>query len=75
MHHSCPYMRVETHVHTPACTHKLSNTAHCPYAPPFPAPALVSSPAKVQRHRHLVPLHLKTPSPWLCGRVNQTPSL
>lgn len=89
-HHSCPHMHVETCAHTCACTHarvhehartvtcthKLSNAAHCQYTLSFPAPLLLNNPAKVQRHRHLVPLHLKTPSPWVCGRVNQTkPSL
>lgn len=63
------------HVHTPVHAHKLSNAAHCQDSLPFPAPWLLNNPAKVQKHQHLVPLHLKTPSPWVCGRVNQTPSL
>lgn len=72
--HMCTYLHA--HTHTPLHAHTQAHP-HCTpqYTLPFLAPLLVSNPAKVQRHKHLVPLHLKTPSPWVCGRVNQPPSL
>ena len=77
-HHSHPHVHVQTQTHTLAHTHtyKLTSvTYQCTYTLPCLAPLLLSESVKVQRHKHLVPLHLKTPSPWVCGRVNQTPSL
>ena len=78
IHHSHPHVHVQTQTHTLAHTHtyKPTGVAHqCTYTLPCLAPLLLSESAKVHRLKYLVPLHLKTPSPWVCGRVNQTPSL
>ena len=72
-----------TAIHTCMCKHKhLPLHAHTQaqqhYTPVYTltlAPLLLSDSAKVQRHKHLVPPHLKTPRPWVCGRVNQMPSV
>lgn len=69
--HACTHV----HTHTPLCEHTQTHqfcilSVHSA----FSGSIVLSEPAKVQRRKHLVPLLLKTPSPWVCGRVNQTPS-